>query len=337
MSLDRDGNVGIGVTPSAWSTANSVRAVQLNSGSFWTYSNSAIFLSQGLYFNGTNRIYTITGEAIAEYGINSGVHIWSTASSGTSGNTATLTERARITAAGELCVGTTAAATTATLLTLNNPASADCQFYLQNTTTGTGNNGFRILMSGNNATITNKESGYIAFETSDTERARITSGGEFLVGTTTATHSGVTSKCILKSANDVLGLVTDSGNTQAVRFTNGTTAVGSINLTTTTTAYATSSDYRLKENILPMTGALATVQQLNPVTYNWRADGSAGQGFIAHEIQEVCPDAVTGEKDGEQMQGVDYGKLTPILTAALQEAIAKIETLEARISALEAK
>jgi len=141
----------------------------------------------------------------------------------------------------------------------------------------------------------------------------------------------------LKSANDVLGLVTDSGNTQAVRFTNGTTAVGSINLTTTTTAYATSSDYRLKENILPMTGALATVQQLNPVTYNWRADGSAGQGFIAHEIQEVCPDAVTGEKDGEQMQGVDYGKLTPILTAALQEAIAKIETLEARISALEAK
>jgi len=105
--IDSSGNVGIGVTPSAWSTANSVRAVQLNSGSFWTYSNSAIFLSQGLYFNGTNRIYTVTGEAIAEYGINSGVHIWSTASSGTSGNTATLTERARITSGGDLLVGKT--------------------------------------------------------------------------------------------------------------------------------------------------------------------------------------------------------------------------------------
>jgi hypothetical protein len=86
-----------------------------------------------------------------------------------------------------------------------------------------------------------------------------------------------------------------------------------------------------------MTGALATIAQLKPCIYTWKVDGSAGQGFIAHEIQELCPDAVTGEKDGEQMQGVDYGKLTPILTAALQEAIAKIETLEARISALEAK
>jgi hypothetical protein len=86
-----------------------------------------------------------------------------------------------------------------------------------------------------------------------------------------------------------------------------------------------------------MTGALEKVALLKPVTYKWKIDGTDGQGFIAHELQEVCPDAVTGEKDGEQMQGVDYGKLTPILTAALQEAIAKIETLETRISALEAK
>ena len=103
------------------------------------------------------------------------------------------------------------------------------------------------------------------------------------------------------------------------------------------TTYGTSSDYRLKENIAPITGALDKVAQLKPVTYKWKVDGLDGQGFIAHELQEVCPDAVTGEKDGEQMQSVDYGKLTPILTAALQEAIAKIETLEARISALEAK
>jgi hypothetical protein len=86
-----------------------------------------------------------------------------------------------------------------------------------------------------------------------------------------------------------------------------------------------------------MTGALEKVLKLNPVTYTWKVDGSAGEGFIAHELQAVVPDAVSGEKDGEEMQGVDYSKITPLLTAALQKAIAKIETLEARIAVLEAK
>ena len=113
--------------------------------------------------------------------------------------------------------------------------------------------------------------------------------------------------------------------------------VGTISVTTTATAYNTSSDYRLKENVHPMQNALATVAELKPVTYTWKADGSDGQGFIAHELQEVAPYAVTGEKDGEQMQGVDYGKITPLLTAALQEALAKIEMLETRIAALETK
>ena len=86
-----------------------------------------------------------------------------------------------------------------------------------------------------------------------------------------------------------------------------------------------------------MTGALDVVSALKPVTYKWKIDGSSGQGFIAHELQEVAPYAVTGEKDGEQMQGVDYGKITPLLTAALQEALAKIESLEARLAVLESK
>jgi hypothetical protein len=86
-----------------------------------------------------------------------------------------------------------------------------------------------------------------------------------------------------------------------------------------------------------MTGALAKVLELNPVTYTWKVDGSDGQGFIAHELQEVAPYAVSGEKDGEQMQGVDYGKITPLLTAALQEAIAEIQSLKARVAELEAK
>ena len=113
--------------------------------------------------------------------------------------------------------------------------------------------------------------------------------------------------------------------------------VGTITTTASATAYNTSSDYRLKENIAPMTGALDKVAALKPCTYTWKADGSAGEGFIAHELQEVAPYAVSGEKDGEQMQGVDYGKITPLLTAALQEAIAEIKSIKARVAELEAR
>ena len=86
-----------------------------------------------------------------------------------------------------------------------------------------------------------------------------------------------------------------------------------------------------------MVGALGKVAQLKPVTYKWNSDGSDGQGFIAHELQEVAPYAVSGEKDGKDMQGVEYGRITPLLTAALQEAIAKIELLEVRLALLESK
>jgi hypothetical protein len=124
---------------------------------------------------------------------------------------------------------------------------------------------------------------------------------------------------------------------------------GSIVINTSTVAYNTSSDYRLKENIATMTGALARIALLNPVTYKWKADGSAGEGFIAHELQAVCPDAVSGDKDAVnedgtiKPQGVDTSFLVATLTAAIQELKAindaqasRIETLEAKVAALEA-
>jgi hypothetical protein len=90
-----------------------------------------------------------------------------------------------------------------------------------------------------------------------------------------------------------------------------------------------------------MTGALAKVAALKPVTYTWKVDGSAGEGFIAHELQEVIPGAVTGEKDAvdaegnPQYQGIDTSFLVATLTAAIQEQQAIIESLTARIEALE--
>lgn len=178
----------------------------------------------------------------------------------------------------------------------------------------------------------------LAFAFDGSEKARIDSSGNLLIGTTSSyggminflTSSGRINAIVTRPATNITYNAADFQNSSG-------TGVGGIGVTSSSTAYVTSSDYRLKHDIAPMTGALAKVQALKPVTYKWNVDDSNGEGFIAHEVQEVAPYAVSGEKDGEQMQGVDYGKLTPILTAALQEAIAKIETLEARIAVLEAK
>ena len=123
----------------------------------------------------------------------------------------------------------------------------------------------------------------------------------------------------------------------------GTISVPTNSSTTTTVTYNTSSDYRMKENIAPMTGALAKVTQLKPVTYTWKANGYNGQGFIAHELAEVVPECVTGEKDAvdaegnPQYQGIDTSFLVATLTAAIQEQQAMIEELKTKVAALEVK
>jgi hypothetical protein len=133
----------------------------------------------------------------------------------------------------------------------------------------------------------------------------------------------------------------NTSNADVMYFKTSAANVGKISITSTATSYVTSSDYRLKHDIQPMTGALAKVAQLKPVTYKWNADDSQSQGFIAHELQEVVPECVTGEKDAVDAdgkpvyQGIDTSFLVATLTAALQEAVAEINSLKARVEALE--
>ena len=114
-----------------------------------------------------------------------------------------------------------------------------------------------------------------------------------------------------------------------------------VNTSTNTTSYVTASDYRLKENIRPMVGALEKVARLKPSTYVWKQSGIAAQGFIAHELQEVVPECVSGEKDAVDAegnpfyQGIDTSFLVATLTAAIQEQQAIITALTARVAALE--
>lgn len=189
-------------------------------------------------------------------------------------------------------------------------------------------------------------SGVHIFRNGATEAARFTASGNLLVDRTSAYSDGNLGTPTFQ-VNAVVGvraaaafIADTTGAVNSVGFVNPNGTVGTISVIGTTTAYNTSSDYRLKENVAPMTGALATVAQLNPVTYNWKADGSSGQGFIAHELQAVVPDAVTGEKDAVDKdgkpihQGVDTSFLVATLTAAIQELSAKVDTLQAELNTL---
>lgn len=124
------------------------------------------------------------------------------------------------------------------------------------------------------------------------------------------------------------------GTTSLINFNSGGTQVGNIGSNGSITQYNTTSDYRLKENIAPMTGALNKIQQLNPVTYTWKNTGIESQGFIAHELQSVIPECVTGEKDavdenGEpKYQGIDTSFLVATLVKAIQELKAEVDELK---------
>jgi len=178
----------------------------------------------------------------------------------------------------------------------------------------------------------------INFVTGGSERMRILSTGQVSFGTSSPLAGS--RMFTLASASNPYGFTTQNDATTGTMFvavfhSNGASAIGSITTSNTATAFNTSSDYRLKENIQPLENGLERLNNLKPVKFDWKEDGTSSEGFIAHEAQEVFSDAVTGKKDGEEMQGMDYGRITPLLVKAIQELTTKLEAAEARITTLE--
>ena len=262
LTIDSSGNVGVGVTPSAW--RNTQRALQIGgAGCLFssTATNGSTCVGRNVYESTAgNYTYIANDEAtLYEQGAD-GKHYWYTAVAGT--GTIAFTQAMTLTATGELLVGT-------------------------NTTS---------VASGGVVTY----GGSVA---------------QFAMGHATGTTSG-NAYAGFQYAGTQIGSITQSGTTGVL-----------FNIT---------SDYRLKESVKPLNGGLARVNALKPSVYNWKSDGSTGEGFLAHELAEVVPFAVSGEKDAVnadgsiKSQGIDMSRIVPILVAAIQELTARVQTLEAR-------
>jgi hypothetical protein len=348
MRLTSDGNLGIGTSSPTVQLASGNRVLHLDSGA-----------NQGseIKLEGNNGLLSIgnTSAGAYFYNVSNTPAIFGTNN----------TERMRISAAGEIGLGVTG--TTGGAGDINMKGNQAIRWMHASNGTQYGD---MYVDTSNNMVFRNTSS--------STERMRIDSSGNLLVGTTSAVSGN---ECVIEGRGVGSSLFTYSPNTsyaQAIAadgsnlvfFGRGALGsvvqVGSISCTTSSTSYNTTSDYRLKENVTDITDGIERVKQLNPSRFNFIADADTTvDGFLAHEVSDIVPEAVSGEKDAMRdeeyevtpavldddgnvvteavmgirsvpnYQGIDQSKLVPVLTAALQEAIAKIETLEAKVTALE--
>ena len=278
------------------------------------------------------------------------------------------TERARIdSSSGTLQIGSSTNAGYGPLQIGSTSLAAPTIQFLSTTT---GNN---TIHFGDATSGAGRYAGYLnyrhngdSFEiaTAGGERMRILSGGQLMVGLT-AQMSGGDQGIELDGGTGSIITGKESSNARThISFVNPNGTVGSITTTNSATAFNTSSDYRLKENVTDISDGITRVKQLAPKRFNFIADADTTvDGFIAHEAATVVPEAIYGTKDevevwkdGDElpdgvsvgdnkldndgktipvMQAIDQSKIAPLLTAALQEAIAKIETLETKVAALE--
>ena len=322
-----------------------------------------------LNINGTTGISGVDGSASAPAvtgtDSNTGINFASdTVNINTGGST-----RATFDSNGRLGIGTTSPSS---LLELSGGGNATL---IVNTGNNSGDNSQIAFGDSADADVgfINYDHGTNAmqFRVNASERMRITSDGALLLGTNSVHNTGqvfsITGAAHIMEIQNTstaghrtitLRHSRASGGTSAEQIVfeeTGGGAVGSIQSTGSATSYNTSSDYRLKENESAISDGITRLKTLKPYRFNFKVDASTTvDGFFAHEVTAV-PEAITGTKDAvvtqamidageytadkldqEIHQGIDQSKLVPLLTAALQEAIARIETLETKVAALEA-
>ena len=197
-----------------------------------------------------------------------------------------------------------------------------------------GSTGSEFLIgNGSNELLRIDQSGNVYFGTTGSAPWTATSGTFARIGNTfPITATAQDSICAIFNRN--------TGDGAAVECKKSGTVVGSISVTASATAYNTSSDYRLKENVEYSFDATTRLKQLKPCRFNFKADtDKTVDGFIAHEVQAIVPEAVTGEKDAVDeegnpiYQGIDQSKIVPLLVGAIKELSAKVAALESQLNA----
>jgi len=317
MRIDSSGNLGLGVTPSAWS---GYKAFQINRASAISSASGsdALNITANSYYNGTNWIYSASYYA-TRYTNDDGTHKWFNAPSGTAGNAISFTQAMTLDASGNLGVGTSSPAvrfhvsgSSTYVAGIEGSSTFALMGFKASGTTGT-------LADANVAIGATGDALYL--RAGGAERARIDSSGNFLINTTA--NNGrltVSSPCnTVKTGFAVIN--TDAGAGTFVGFINsaGNTAGSITQSGTTTVLYNTSSDQRLKQNIQDSDSASNLIDALQVRKYDWKADGQHQRyGFVAQELVTVAPEAVYQPNDTEEMMSVDYSKLVPMLVKEIQ-------------------
>ena len=352
ISTDSSNNVGLGTT-----TPNSklqVNGTDLTS--FTSASYAPLFLQGGAYTGSQVQAIDFGSSSYSKPLVRIGAKIGSAGSSlqfGTSNayNTGITNTAMTINESGNVGIGTSSPADILTISKSTYP-----QIRLIETTASTSAI-FGYDTPAQEWRIRTLQAYPLTFGTGDTERMRITSGGNVLVGTTTetgnATGGTLNAGAVIERVGTITSQRNDSANmflSKASGFTEGIliyfyaqgVARGSISTNGVNTSFNTSSDYRLKEDLKEYNG-LSIISKLKTYDFKWKDTDVRDFGVMAHELAEVLPNYVNGEKDAinddgsVKVQGVDYSKLVPILVKAIQELKAENDTLKTRIENLENK
>jgi hypothetical protein len=352
MRLDTSGNLGLGVTPSAWRSAFRVLSVG-GAGASYAAANSFpnAIISANMYDDTTEK-YVSSSNKAAKYVANgnAGQHEWYvTNTTGTAGNAITFTQAMTLDASGNLGIGTTSPtgrleASAANCIVYSTGTGGYGSFYAR----GSGTNSSYIFMgnatSGEQARLTCINGGDLTFSNTAavTESMRLATGN-LLVGQTGNVGSARIAATFVGPANDGIDIL-DSANGSGAQFmafrNSAGTAIGSITRVTTTNAvtYNTTSDYRLKEFVAPVTNAGERIDALNPVEFDWKETGSKARGFFAHEFQQVYASSVNGTKDAVDEDGNPVYQTMQASTAeVIADLVAEIKSLRVRLNALENK
>jgi hypothetical protein len=302
------------------------------------------------YYDGSTAKY-ISSTTASYYNQVSGSHRWAVAASGTAGNAVSFTEAMTLDASGNFLVGSTSSGGISGAA-FKKGATTSCLIEISGDNGTPATDSLAVGQGADKAAYVyqraNKE---LIFGTNNTERARITSGGAFLVGRTSplslekfgVSTTGNSEAAAFKNDDSLYAtLLVDnagaSGTRNLTQYRVGGVDVGSVNSNGTTTTYGTSSDYRLKIPIGPVVNAGNRIDSLKPVEYEWKTNGTLSRGFFAHEFQQVYANSVTGEKDAVNADGKPvYQTMQAGSSEVIADLVAEIQSLRARVAQLETK